>query len=77
MELIEITDKGQLTLPKEVCQRLGIHQGSQIELTLVKEHLELRVKHPSKEPPPSGFGMLKSQRATVPADFDVVSLFNQ
>ena len=74
MDVTSVTSKGQVTIPKEVRQRLGIRQGSRIEFSLVGDHVEMRV---SSSPPgdvASGFGMLKSRRAAVPADFDAASV---
>jgi AbrB family looped-hinge helix DNA binding protein len=74
MTITSVTSKGQVTIPKAVRQRLGIRQGSRLEFTLVGDHLEVRVcSHPA-EVPASGFGMLKSDKAAVPADFDPSSL---
>ncbi len=70
MEPSSVTSKGQVTIPKSVRQRLGIRQGSKIEFSLVGDLVEMRVKSTPQEVPTSGFGMLKSQRPTVPADFD-------
>lgn len=77
MTLVSVTGKGQVTIPKEVRQRSGIHKGSKIEFTLVGNHLELRIKNLPQEPLSSGFGMLKSQRPAVLADFDPVSLLGK
>ena len=70
MEDTSVTSKGQVAIPKEVRQRLGIRQGSRIEFRLVGDHVEARVKGSSARVLDSGFGMLKSRRAPVPADFD-------
>lgn len=74
MEATSVTSKGQVTLPKALRQQLGIRQGSRIEFALVGDHAELRVKSSPSDPAGSGFGMLKSRRPTVPADFDPASL---
>ena len=70
MEHSSVTSKGQVTIPQAVRRRLGIRQGSQIEFSLVGDHVELWVKSTPPEVPAGGFGMLKSQRPAVPADFD-------
>ena len=57
--------------PKEV------RQGSRIEFALVADHVEMRVKNPLSGGPGSGFGMLKSSRAAVPADFDPATLLKR
>jgi len=77
MEATSVTSKGQVTIPKEVRQQLGIRQGSRIEFAVVDNHVEMRVKSSPTGAPDSGFGMLKSRRATVPADFDPASLLKR
>ncbi|MCB1909568.1 MAG: AbrB/MazE/SpoVT family DNA-binding domain-containing protein [Rhodocyclaceae bacterium] len=70
MEATSVTSKGQVTIPKPLRQRLGLRQGSKVEFVLVGDHLEMRVVSSPVEVPESGFGMLKSKRTAVPADFD-------
>ena len=53
-----MTSKGQVTIPKALRQQLGLARGSRVCFVL----------------PASGFGMLKSQRPPVPADFDAACL---
>ena len=77
MEVTSVTSKGQVTIPKDVRQQLGIRQGSRIEFTLVGDHIEMRVKTSPLEVMESGFGMLKSRRAAVPADFDPATLLKR
>jgi AbrB family looped-hinge helix DNA binding protein len=77
MEATSVTSKGQVTIPKEVRQQLGIRQGSRIEFALVGDHVEIRVKSSPTGMPDSGFGMLKSRRAAVPADFDPATLLKR
>ena len=77
MEVTSVTSKGQVTIPKEVRQQLGIRQGSRIEFVLVGDHVELRIKSSPTVVPDSGFGMLKSRRAAVPADVDPAALFKR
>lgn len=74
MEQSSVTSKGQVTIPKSVRQQLGIRQGSQIEFSLVGDHVEMRVKSTPQGVPAGGFGMLKSRRLAVPADFDPADL---
>jgi AbrB family looped-hinge helix DNA binding protein len=74
MAITSVTSKGQVTIPKSVRQRLGIRQGSKLEFTLVGDHVEMRVCSTPTEVPDSGFGMLKSNKAAVPADFDPAGL---
>lgn len=74
MEATTVTSKGQVTIPQALRQELGIRQGSRIEFLRVEDHLELRVVHHLEAPPTSGYGLLKSRRSAVPADFDPASL---
>jgi AbrB family looped-hinge helix DNA binding protein len=77
MEITSVTSKGQVTIPKEVRQQLGIRQGSRIEFALVGDHVEMRVRSSPTGVPDSGFGMLKSRRAAVPADIDPATLLKR
>lgn len=77
MEITSVTSKGQVTIPKEVRQQLGIRQGTRVQFELVGDHVELRVKSSPAGTSDSGFGMLKSRRAAVPADFDPAMLLKR
>ena len=77
MEVTSVTSKGQVTIPKGVRQQLGIRQGSRIEFSLVGDHIEMRVKTTPLDLIESGYGMLKSRRAAVPADFDPATLLKR
>ena len=68
MEATSVTSKGQVTIPKELRQRLGIRQGSKIEFAVVGNDVVMRVRSSPAAEPTSGFGLLKSRRAAVPAD---------
>jgi AbrB family looped-hinge helix DNA binding protein len=70
MEVTSVTSKGQVTIPKQLRQQLGIRQGSRIEFLLVGDHVEMRVRSSPAGEGRSGFGMLKSRSAAVPTDFD-------
>ena len=72
-----LTSKGQVTIPKEVRQQLGIRQGSRIAFRLVGDIVEMRVKSSPATNVDSGFGMLKSRRAAVPADYDPATLLKR
>jgi AbrB family looped-hinge helix DNA binding protein len=74
MEATTVTSKGQVTIPQELRRKLGIRQGSKVEFSLVGNHAELRVVHAPQDQPDSGYGLLKSERTAVPADFDPASL---
>lgn len=77
MEATSVTSKGQVTIPKELRQRLGIRQGSRIEFLLVGDHVEMRVRSSPSGGTGGGFGMLKSRRSAVPADFDPATLIER
>ncbi|MBL0711326.1 MAG: AbrB/MazE/SpoVT family DNA-binding domain-containing protein [Colwellia sp.] len=77
MQVTTVTSKGQVTIPLEIRQQIGVCQGSKIEFTIVGDHVELRVNESYQPVKSSGFGMLKSKRAAVPHDFDTASLFKQ
>ena len=70
MEATSVTSKGQVTIPKELRQQLGIRQGSRIEFSLVGDHVEMKVRSSPAGVPGGGFGMVKSRRVSVPSDFD-------
>jgi AbrB family looped-hinge helix DNA binding protein len=77
MEVTSVTSKGQVTIPKELRQQLGIRQGSRIEFMLVGDHVEMRVRSSPTGVPGTGFGMLKTRRKAVPADFDPAALLKR
>lgn len=74
MDTTSVTSKGQVTIPKPLRQRLGLRQGSKVEFVLIGDHVELRVVSTPADLPASGFGMLKSKRGAVAADFDPAEL---
>lgn len=77
MEITSVTSKGQVTIPKAVRQQLGIRQGSRIEFSFVGNRVEMRVHSTPTAMPQGGFGLLKSRRASVPADFDPAMLLKK
>lgn len=77
MEVTSVTSKGQVTIPKELRQQLGIRQGSRIEFSLVGDHVVMRVRSTPSGEAGSGFGMLTSRRAAVPTDFDAAMLLKR
>ena len=70
MEPTSVTSKGQVTIPNSLRQKLGLRRGSKVEFVLVDDRVEMRVFSTPAKFSASGFGMLKSKRASVPADFD-------
>ena len=80
MAVTSVTSKGQVTIPKELRQQLGIRPGSRIQFLLVGDHVEMRVSSSPSDASSdlgSGFGMLKSRRAAVPVDLDPALLLKQ
>jgi AbrB family looped-hinge helix DNA binding protein len=76
METTTVSNKGQVTIPKELRKRLGIAIGSKLGFSVVDNHIELHLLNQQfSETPISGFGMLKSKRRSIPADFDPATLF--
>lgn len=77
MGVSSVTSKGQVTIPKHLREKLGLRQGTKIDLVLVGDHVEMRLVSSLTDVPVSGFGLLKSARKAVPADFDPASLLTQ
>lgn len=74
MKAKSVTKTGQVTIPVELRQHLGIRQGSRVEFSVVDDHLEMHVVNSPFGAAGSGFGMLKSKRVAVPADFNSAML---
>ncbi len=77
MDTTTVTSKGQVTIPKEIRQKLGIRKGTRVEFVLVDGRVELRIHTSPAQIPRSGFGLLKSRRPPVPADFDPADLLSE
>lgn len=69
-----VTSKGQVTIPQEVRRKLGIRQGSRVAFQVQGDHVELRIVAQPFEVVGDGFGLLKSRKRSVTADFDPASL---
>jgi AbrB family looped-hinge helix DNA binding protein len=74
MEPTTVTSKGQVTIPKELRQRLGIRTGTKVAFSLEDGRVEMRLMTQPAAATTSGFGMLKSPRPSVPADFGPASV---
>ena len=74
MDSFSVTSKGQVTIPKDIRQKLGISAGSRVAWRLVGDRAELVLFSQPAEVEPDGFGLLRSRRKSVPVDFDVASL---
>ena len=72
-----VTSKGQVTIPKDVRQKLGIRQGSRIEFRVVGDRVEMYVSSSPIASKGSGFGMLQSSRNALPSDFDPATLLKR
>lgn len=69
-----LTSKGQVTIPRDVRQHFGLKQGMAITFEIEGDHIALRAARSPRQADASGFGLIKSRRKGVPADFDVASL---
>ena len=74
MDDFTVTSKGQVTIPRHVRQKLGIHAGSRVRFRIVGGAAQLEVVVAATPTVEGGFGMLRSPRRSVPADFDVATL---
>lgn len=77
MQPTSVTSKGQITIPKEIRQQLGIRKGSKLKAAIVGDHIELQLCNKASSITETGFAMLKSQRPAVPVDFDAANLFEK
>jgi AbrB family looped-hinge helix DNA binding protein len=69
-----MTSKGQVTIPRDVRQHFGLKQGMAISFAIEGDHITLRAAHVPSDSKKSGFGLVRSRRKGVPANFDVASL---
>ena len=74
-----VTSKGQVTIPVNVRQKLGIRQGSRIGFWVRGNVVEMSVLQAVVPPSEvtSAFGTLKSTRRAVSTAFDVASLLRK
>lgn len=77
MTSTSVTSKGQVTIPKTIRQRLGIRTGSRVVFAIVGSHVELQVESSPAKVSESGFGLLRTRRDAVPADFDPATLLKR
>ncbi|MCK4842745.1 MAG: AbrB/MazE/SpoVT family DNA-binding domain-containing protein [Methylococcales bacterium] len=76
MQATSVISKGQITIPKQIRQQLGIRKGSKLEAAIVGDHIELYIRNIPSNITSTGFAMLKSKHTAVPSDFDPASLLN-
>lgn len=69
-----LTSKGQVTIPRDVRQHFGLKQGMAVTFEIEGDHIALRPARTPQSEQGSGFGLVKSRRKGVPADWDVASL---
>ena len=69
-----VTSKGQVTIPRDMRQYLGLQQGMAVTFTAAGDHIELRPAPLPRHVIGSRFGLIKSPLAGVQADFDVAQL---
>ena len=74
MDDLSVTSKGQVTIPRDIRQKLGIRAGSKVRFRIVGTHAELAVVSSPTPVRTSGAGMLRHKGAAVPVDFDVATL---
>lgn len=74
MQTTTLTSKGQVTIPRDVRQHFGLTQGMAVTFEIEGDHIALRPARAPRQAQDSGFGLIKSRRKGVPADFDVASL---
>lgn len=69
-----LTSKGQVTIPRDVRQHFGLKQGMAVSFAIEGDHIAVRPARSPRQEGASGFGLIKSRRKGVPADFDVASV---
>lgn len=73
-----VNSDGTITIPAEIREAFGIQEGAKVECIMNGIRLEMRVlgtKLPTPESKPaSGYGMIKSNRPSVPADLNIGDL---
>lgn len=70
MKIVRVTvgDEGEITLPSEVCERLGVGEGDEVEFVLDDEGVYLRAAKQEDQPVVSGLETFKN--APRDDDFD-------
>jgi AbrB family looped-hinge helix DNA binding protein len=72
-----LTTKGQVTIPRAMRQHFGLQPGVAVQFAIEGDHIALRPAPSLRDAPASGFGLIRSRRKSVPADFNVASLAEQ
>ena len=71
MATATLTTKGQITLPKVVRERLGLHAGDRVAFDL-DEHLGRAVLHPMNKRARDVFGLLAKRAPARPVSTDAM-----
>jgi AbrB family looped-hinge helix DNA binding protein len=74
MSTVTVSDKGQVVIPAEICRRLGISPGCQLEFSVEGDTMRMAVKrHFPMTRPEDGYGLLVCQQPGERrlSDFDV------
>jgi AbrB family looped-hinge helix DNA binding protein len=70
-----VNSDGTVTIPAEIRASFGIQEGAKVECVMNGIRLEMRIlgtKLPApKSSPSSGYGMVKSDRPSAPADLNI------
>lgn len=76
MDSHTITQKRQVTIPKELRRRLGIQPGTPVVFEVNGDSLEIRIQGDQRpiQAATSGFGLVKVAKPAIPADFDPAEL---
>lgn len=69
-----MTSKGQVTIPAALRHIFGFREGSAVEFFSTGEFVGVRPVQPATDLPKSGFGMFKTKKKHVSADFDAATL---
>lgn len=79
MSCVTVSSKGQVVIPADLRRRLGILPGSQVEVSVVDDKIEISLLHPAGHSShETGFGMLKySGSPHRLADLDVAMLMRR
>lgn len=60
MSCVTVSNKGQVVIPAELRKQLGILPGSQVQVAVVNDKIEISLLHPAGQSShDAGFGMLK------------------
>ena len=61
---MRVSERGQITIPKRLRDRFGMHHNVEVEITPVKDGLLLQKKTAARHPVERIYGILESNRNT-------------